>query len=273
MKKVKFLIMLSLTMIIVLTGCSDKKSELDVSDKKEIQEEIQIPTEEGYLLVDIKSNSEILPRYGNFFELSPILEGDVPENIKYHWIIDNPLNKEKTRAFEMFVSKEKGGTLEITNDGENVEFGVFSQISYADSPENTLPLYFDIILKVEDTKTLEVLAEKKIIIENCGGEYKIIRKEMTEQDKEEELLNTVKRIVFNKLSEEDKAKLDKDTSKASIDTAILKDDIAVILDDRYIGEEVYIIDFIGKDKGTLPNNKIVFANKLLCEIVGYEYVD
>lgn len=66
MKKVKSLIMLSLTMMIVLTGCSDKKSELDVSDKKEIQEEIQIPTEEGDLLVDIKSNSEILHCYGYF---------------------------------------------------------------------------------------------------------------------------------------------------------------------------------------------------------------
>lgn len=96
---------------------------------------------------------------------------------------------------------------------------------------------------------------------------------MTEQDKEEELLKIVKRIVFNKLSEEDKAKLNKDTSKASIDTTILKDYIAVILDHRYIGEEVYIIDFIGKDKVGLPNNKVVFVNKFFCEIVGYEYMD
>lgn len=228
------------------------------------------------MVVDIKSNSEILPIPGDsgaFLKLSPLLEGDVPENIQYHWIIDNPLNKEEIRAYEMFVTKENVGALEITNNGEAVEFGMFAQVSYADSPENTLPLYFDIILKVEDVKTLEVLTEKKIIIENRAGTYKIIREEMTEQDKEEEFLNTVKRIAFNKLSEEDKAKLDKDTSKASIDTTILKDDIAVILDEKYIGEEVYIIDFIGKDKSTLPNNKIVFVSKFFFEIVGYGYID
>lgn len=283
MKKSRLLIILSLTIMTMLTGCNIKKNEIDATLEIENQEEIQIPieeiqtsTEEKDLVVDIKSNSEILPIPGDtgaFLKLSPILEGDVPENIQYHWIIDNPLNKEEIRAYEMFVSKENGGALEITNNGEVVEFGLFAQVCYADSPENTLPLYFDIILKVEDVETLEVLTEKKIIIENRAGRYKIIREEMTEQDKEEEFLNTVKRIAFNKLSEEDKAKLDKDTSKVSIDTTILKEDIAVILDEKYIGEEVYIIDFTGKDKSTLPNNKIVFVNKFFCEIVGYGYID
>lgn len=276
MKKIKVLIILSLAIMTILTGCNVKKNEIDATGEIENQEEIQISTEEKDLVVDIKSNSEILPIPGDsgaFLKLSPIFEGDVPENIQYHWIIDNPLNKEKIRAYEMFVSEEQGGALEITNKGEDVEFGVFAEVCYADSPENTLPLYFDIILKVEDVKTLEVLTEKKIIIENRAGTYKIIREEMTEQDKEEEFLNTVKRIAFNKLSEEDKAKLDKDLSKASIDTTILKEDIAVILDEKYIGEEVYIIDFIGKDKSTSPNNKVVFVSKLFCEIVGYGYID
>ena len=276
MKKSKFLIILSLTIMTILTGCSSNKSEINTIGKIENQEEIQTSMEEKDLVVDIKSNSETLPipeDTGAFLKLSPIIEGDVPEDIQYHWIIDNPLNKEKSRPFEMFVSKEQGGTLEIINKGETVEFGVFSQVCYANSPENTLPLYFDIILKVEDIKTLEVLTEKKVIIENRAGTYKIIREEMTEQDKEEELLSTVKRIAFNKLSEEDKAKLDKDTSKANIDTTILKEDIAVILDEKYIDEEVYVIDFIGKDKKALPNNKIVFVNKFFCEIVGYGYID
>jgi hypothetical protein len=276
MKKSKILITLSLIIITILTGCTVNKNEIETTGEIENQEEVQISTEEKELLVDIKSNSEVLLSNGNtgtFLELSPVLKGEVPENIQYHWIIDNPLNKEKSRPFEMFVSKEQGGTLEIINKGETVEFGVFSQVCYADFPENTLPLYFDIILKVEDTKTLEVLTVKKIIIENRAGPYKIIREEMTEQDKEEELLNTVKRIAFNKLSEEDKAKLDKDISKASIDTTILKEDIAVILDEKYIDEDVYVIDFIGKDKKTLPNNKIVYANKPFCEIVSYGYID
>lgn len=276
MKKIKVLVILSLVVMTILTGCNVKKNEIDGTLEIENQEEIQTSTEEKELVVDIKSNSEILPIPGDsgaFLKLSPILEGYIPENIQYHWIIDNPLNKEEIRAYEMFVSKEQVGTLEITNNGEVVEFGRFSQVCYADSPENTLPLYFNIILKVEDVKTLEVLTEKKIIIENRAGTYKIIREEMTEQDKEEELLKTVKRIVFNKLSNEDKYKLDKDTTKASIDTTILKEDLAVILDEKYIGEEVYVIDFAGKDKSTLPNNKIVFANKPFCEIVGYGYID
>lgn len=96
---------------------------------------------------------------------------------------------------------------------------------------------------------------------------------MTEKEKEEELLNTVKDIVFNSLPEDEKTNLDNDISKANINTVVLKADMGVVLEDRYIGEEVYVIDFPGKGKETLPNNKIVYANKQFCEIVGYGYID
>lgn len=113
-------------------------------------------------------------------------------------------------------------------------------------------------MKIEDieTRTQEILAEKKITIENHALEYKLIIKELMDKDKEDNLLNSVKTIVFNKLSEDYKTKLDTDMSNATISTLVLKDDFAVILNDRYIGEEVYIIEFINKYIDTSPNNKI-----------------
>lgn len=272
MKKIKMLIILSLTVMTLLIGCSNKGSKPEVIGELEKQEELPISSEEKPLAVDIKSNSELLPNVGGdigYLELSPILQGKSPENIQYHWIIENPLNKGYRHPLEMFHIKEGGGALEVTNNEEPVKFGVFAEVSYA----NSLPSYFDIILKIEEINTLEVLAEKKIIIENRAGTYKIIRKEMTEKEKEEEVLNTVKGIVFNRLSEKEKTMLDKDISKANINTVVLKEDMGIILSDRYIGEEVYVIDFPSKDKSILPNNKIVFANKQFCEIVGYGYID
>lgn len=265
MKRFKILIVLSLTMMILLIGCSNKDS------KPEVTEELLISSEEKALTVDIKSNSEILPNIGDIYylELSPILQGKTPENTQYHWIIDNPLNTGERHPFEMFYLEDGKSALEVINNGEPVQFTTFAEVCYA----NSLPSYFDIILKIEDINTLEVIVEKKIIIKNRAGTYKIIRKEMTEKEKEEEFLNAVKEIVFNSLPENEKTNLDKDMSKANINTVVLKDDMGVILQDRYIGEEVYVIDFPGKDKSALPNNKIVFANKQVCEVVGYGYID
>lgn len=169
----------------------------------------------------------------------------------------------------MFYLEDGKSALEIINNGEPVQFTTSAMVSYA----NSLPSYFAIILKIEDNNTLGVIGEKKIIIENRAGTYKIIRKEMIEKEKEEELLNTVKDIVFNSLPEDEKTNLDNDISKANINTVVLKDDMGVILEDNYIGEEVYVIDFPGKDKKTVPNNKIVYANKQFCEVVGYGYID
>lgn len=173
MKRFKILILVSLTMMILLAGCNNKESKLEATKELNNKENLLISSEEKTLTVDIKSNSEVLPDIGDIYylELSPIVEGKSPENIQYHWIIDNPLNTGEKDAFEMFRLENGGGALEVINKGEPVQFTIFAEVCYA----NSLPSYFDIILKIEDINTLEVLAEKKIIIENRAGTYKIIR--------------------------------------------------------------------------------------------------
>lgn len=86
-------------------------------------------------------------------------------------------------------------------------------------------------------------------------------------------LNTLKRVVYEKLEDEDKIKLDGDYLKASVERVVLTKDSGIILDERYIDEEVYKIDFIGKDTGTIPNNKVIFVNDGFLDIIGYGYLD
>lgn len=173
----------------------------------------------------------------------------------------------------MFYIEEMGESLEVINNGEPVLFSIFAEVSYINTPEKSLPQYIDIILKIEEVDTLEVLGEKKLLIENRAGEYKIIREDMTEKDKEEEKLNTLKRIVYEKLEDADKLNLDNDYLKASVDRVILIEEIGVIINDRYINKTVYRLDFPGKDTGVMPNNKVVFVNEGFLDIIAYGYLD
>lgn len=90
---------------------------------------------------------------------------------------------------------------------------------------------------------------------------------------EDRKLNTLKRVVYEKLENEDKMKLDQDYLKASVERVVLSRDSGVIFNERYINEEVYKIDFIGKDMGGIPNNKVVFVNDGFLDIIGYGYLD
>lgn len=279
MKKIRNLSIHLLTFTILLTvGCKAKINETTTISYIDSKKETQISNEEKELSLDIKSNNETLSENKNFaFEFSPIIEGELHENNQYHWIIDNPLNENKENPFEMFVNEDTGGgSLEIINNGEPVTFTLFAMVSYAVSSEETLPSYLDVILKIEDSETLEVLKEKKITIENRAGLYTILKKEMTEEEKEESFLNIVKTIVFNNLSEEDKNNLEPDiltSPNSTISIIILTNEVAKVTNENYIGEEVYIIEFMNKDKNTLPNNKILFVSKDSCEVVGCGYID
>lgn len=272
MKRNMMLIGLLVGLTIALVGCSNSENNPRIVIDSENKEEVPIEVEESTLTLDIKSNSEDLSNYSvglGTLEFTPIVRGDLPENIQYHWIIDNPANRGVRPAFEMFHIKEGGGSLEVINNGEPVEFGVFAEISYA----NNLPLYFDIILKVEDISTLNVIAEKKILIENRGGRFKIIREEMTAEEKDEEVLKGIKDIVFKKLPKEYSVNLDEDISKAQIEKVILREEMGEIVDSKYIGTEVYVIDFKGKDSEVNPNNKIAIVESNNFQIIGYGYID
>lgn len=279
MKKYSIILTLSLISTIILVGCTksvDKSVDVGlVKSDGQISEVVEKDmVDEEKLTVNIKSDGEILNDFVNTpgLEFTPVVKGRIPDNIQYHWMIDNHFNKDRD-PFEMFYIKDAGGSLEVINSGEPVLFSIFAEVSYINPPEKSIPEYMDIILKIEDKSTLEVLAESKLLIENRSGEYKVIKKEMTEKDKEDEKLNTLKRVIYEKLESEDKLKLDKDYLKASVERVILTEDMGVILNDKYINKEVYKIDFPGNDTGNVPNNKVVFISDGFLEIIAYGYLD
>lgn len=277
MKKYSILLALSFGLTTLFVGCTNSVDKYTGVEQVTIEEDVNKGAEvqeEEKLEVDIESSGDILSDFVNTpgLEFTPVVKGRIPDNIQYHWIIDNPFNKDRD-PFEMFYIEDAGGSLEIINDGEPVLFSIFAQVSYINPPKKSIPQYIDIILKVEDETTLEVLGESKLLIENRSGEYKVIKEKMTEKDKEDEKLNTLKRVVYEKLEDEDKIKLDEDYLKASVERVVLTKDSGIILDERYINEEVYKIDFIGKDTGTMPNNKVVFVNDGFLDIIGYGYLD
>lgn len=94
-----------------------------------------------------------------------------------------------------------------------------------------------------------------------------------QQVKKEVTSNEIIEVVYNQLSKEEKETIDFDLDKTKINKYILKDGSSTIYDDSYIGKEVYDIEFTIKEKGVMPNNRIVFASLDDYKIIGYGIVD
>ena len=79
--------------------------------------------------------------------------------------------------------------------------------------------------------------------------------------------------IYNQLPEEIKKEIDFDYENIDIDKVVLKEEMGDISDKTYINKEVLRLNFIVKNKNTLPNNRIAFATIEYFRYIGYGYVD
>ena len=79
--------------------------------------------------------------------------------------------------------------------------------------------------------------------------------------------------IYNQLPEEMKKEIDFDYENIEVDSVLLKETMGNISDKTYIDKEVLRLNFIVKDKKTIPNNRIAFATIEDFSFIGYGYVD
>lgn len=116
------------------------------------------------ITVEILSNNE--ESLSNMpITLTPKVSKDYPNDLQYHWILENDTD------FEGFVVPDMGPQKEIINDGEAVEIGLFAEVSYISGTVKQ----FKVRLQVEDKETSEIIATNEITIENREGVYSILK--------------------------------------------------------------------------------------------------
>ena len=154
MKKVVGLIILSI-LVIGLVGCDIKREE-NISNDIKAQDNNEISVE--IIATSASDSFDGMP-----ITLKSKLKGSYDKGLQYHWILKND------NDFEGFIIPEKGPQKEIINSGEEVELGLFAEVSWV---EGTV-IEFKVVLQVEDKETSNIMATDEIIIENHAGIYRI----------------------------------------------------------------------------------------------------
>lgn len=110
-----------------------------------------------------------------------------------------------------------------------------------------------------------ILAIILVYLFGCSRDNQQVKKEAT--------LDEIIEIVYNQLPKDEKEIIDFDLEKTKINKYTLKEGSGVIYDKSYIGKEIYYIEFIIKEEGVFPNNRIVFATLDDYKVIGYGYVE
>lgn len=160
MKKVMRIMLMS-TIIFTLVGCKSHSE-----NKKSISDNVLIENNEETLNVKITAKEDLTTGDGMPIKLNSKLTGEHNKDIKYHWILETSKEYEK---FEGFVAEGKGALKEIINSGEEVELGLFADVSWV---EGTV-VEFKVKLQVEEKELSKIIATDEITIENSAGHYKI----------------------------------------------------------------------------------------------------
>lgn len=157
MKKISLLV--SAVLIFSLTACSNSQKNLSANKTS-----VAVNSESLSVLINTNVDTYSLsddtsPGITLVPNIKGTMSGIDDRNLKYHWIADE----------EVFYTGSNPSK-ELTNIGESVIWMPTKDINYS---EATLPIEFNITLKVEEIDTNKVLAEAKLVIEDHGGEYKV----------------------------------------------------------------------------------------------------
>lgn len=146
--------------------CYEESNTTEI-DNGDIKETNEIDKEE--IKASIKSDK--ITFFSDKVVLTPVIVGEINKELQYHWILkssiynDGEINNADD-GIDGLVSNE-GPVNEIINNGENVEFAPYAEVSYVDGAYRESK----IILQVEEKESNKILAQDEIVIENRQGMY------------------------------------------------------------------------------------------------------
>ncbi len=205
MKRISLVMIL--IMIILLSGCT-------LLDNKEVINDDYTGIQNSGIKVNIESDKVLF--YNEEATFTSVLEGELNNQVQYHWILKDSLSSEGIHGF---VS-ENGPVNEITNSGEPVKFAIYAEVSYIEDAYSEIV----VLLQIEEKGTNNIVATDEVTIINRQGEYFVITSK--EKELQDEILKSDKSKlyadIFNIVWEIDKG-LNSDTKYINIDTSTFKD--------------------------------------------------
>lgn len=205
MKRISLVMIL--IMIILLSGCT-------LLDNKEVINDDYTGIQNSGIKVNIESDKVLF--YNEEATFTSVLEGELNNQVQYHWILKDSLSSEGIHGF---VSGN-GPVNEITNSGEPVKFAIYAEVSYIEDAYSEIV----VLLQIEEKGTNNIVATDEVTIINRQGEYFVITSK--EKELQDEILKSDKSKlyadIFNIVWEIDKG-LNSDTKYINIDTSTFKD--------------------------------------------------
>ena len=197
MKKIALILMGIVTIFMI--GCS--KSNIEEGKNPEVSQVSEESIADGnngdkdndeaeelYVKIKVKGNKKFL---NGGIEFQPKLEGNNTRELQYRWTIKDSIDQ--SEEFVDGLVGEEGPVNEIVNDGEDVEFGVYAEVTYVAGAYSER----EITLQVLDKESGAVLAEDSVRIENHGGYY--IVESIRDEKLAERVLQTSKSKLYGNI--------------------------------------------------------------------------
>ena len=171
MKRIALILILMLAVSIIIVGCTDSEKEErtnttvsqgweeNIKDKNDAN--IGKDKDELYVRIKTKGSKRF---FNGGVAFIPKLEGSSTKEVKYRWTIDY---SEEQEDFIDGLVGEEGPVTEIINNGEEVSFGVYAEVSYVPGAYSERKVK----LQVLDSESGEILAEDSVKIKNYEGYY------------------------------------------------------------------------------------------------------
>lgn len=197
MKKIALILILMLIVSIIVVGCTESVKEESTSPTilHGIEENIKDENDEN-----IEDNNELYVKiktkgskrfFNGGVSFNPKLEGSITKKVEYRWTIENSEGKEE--EFIDGLVGNQGPVTEIINNGEEVSFGVYTEVSYIPGAYSER----EVKLQVLDSENKGVLAEDSVKIKNYEGYYIV---ESTRDEKlAERILKTSNAKIYGEM--------------------------------------------------------------------------